>query len=56
MLNKFYELNQNGNGNIRSFIGFLIMAFMLMFIYAVFGDCVPASDVEKEFVARSLSR
>ena len=56
MLKKLHQINENGNGNIREFLMLMFIGATVLYIYAVFGSYVPASDVEKEFIARSLSR
>jgi hypothetical protein len=42
---------QKSTGLIRDTISLIIFMAAMLSIYAVFGDYVPSSDVEKEFIA-----
>ena len=50
MLKKLHQINTNGNGTIREFLMLMFIGATLLYIYAVFGEYVPSSDVEKEFM------
>lgn len=56
MLKKLHQLNTNGNGNIREFLMLMFIGAMLLYIYALFGEYVPASDVEKEIISTSTTQ
>ena len=56
MLKKLHQINTNGNGTIREFLMLMFIGATLLYIYAVFGEYVPSSDVEKEFISISTTQ